>query len=240
MKKMKYIHIRLLIIILVIIIVCTLPTSGLETGTNATVTNTSETSVTGTKVYTADITGEAPTVSLIYPTSGFNTTNNVINIIGTNFRTNAYVSLNRGVTNHSATIINLTNTIIISRLPTYGLIKGGYNISVTNSDGSSGTIYNTYGLNAPKIDPTITSVYPTSSNNLTNHNVTVTGTNFRNCFVIAMKKGTNLYACTTINYTTTNATCTLPTRGLTTGIYDIVLRNLDGTNATKNSAYTII
>jgi PKD repeat protein len=181
--------------------------------------------------------GGEPTITLLYPTSGFNSRDNTITIIGTNFRTNASVSMNKDNTNNTAT---LSSTSITCRLPTSGLIKGIYNISVTNLDGTSGIIFNAYGLAASSTGPTITSVSPPGGYNSTNNDITITGANFRNCAVIALGKGTNTYSATLTNFTSTNVAATLPTKGLAAGSYNIIVWNCDGTQATKSDAYLLI
>jgi hypothetical protein len=180
-----------------------------------------------------------PTISMVYPASGYNAKDYSIFIVGTDFRDGTTVSMTQGATTKKATITSLTPTKIGCILPTSGLASGFYNMTVTNSDESSSTKTYAYALLTSETAPTISSVSPPNGHNSINNDVIITGTNFRNCAAVVMKKDTSRYSASILNLNSTTILCTLPTNGITAGIYDIYISNRDGTNTTKSNAFTV-
>lgn len=122
----------------------------------------------------------APTISGIFPTSGFNTSvlSSVI-ISGTGFSTStgSVVLTKSGQTNITATINSWGTTSINCNLPLTGKVAGTWSIVVTNPDGQYTS--SSFTVKSQADVPTLTSIDPSSGHN--NSTVTInaiTGTNF--------------------------------------------------------------
>ena len=132
-----------------------------------------------------------PTITTFTPGSGVNTAPLSVTITGTEFRKGATVTItNRSTTATVAgTLIN-TTTIKVS-LPLKGIPAGLYNLTVTNTDGSSATQEN--NLTVVSGTPSVTKVNPVSGYNTGTAQVTVTGTNFgTGASIVLVKGGTSI------------------------------------------------
>ncbi len=104
-------------------------------GVNVTVTNTDDQSGTLTSGFTYTTTNPAPTVSGITPNSGTTAGGTPVTISGTGFLAGVTVTI--GGT--AATGVNVVNsTSITATTPAHS--AGGVNVTVTNTDGQSGTL----------------------------------------------------------------------------------------------------
>ena len=177
--------------------------------------------------WTGSVTSNVPTVYTLTPSSG--AVNTQVVIYGSNF-TSTGNTVNFG----STVMNNLTSTngtSITVNVPSQ-LAAGSYNISVSNTNGTSNAL--TYTVTAVAMPaPTVSTITPTSS--AVNTSVVIHGTNFT-----ATGNTVNFGSATVGNMMSsangTSITVTIPSQ-LAAGSYNVSVRN---TNGTSNSlTYTV-
>ena len=108
-----------------------------------------------------------PTVSSITPSTGTTgTTISITNLSGSNFYTDSQITLTKsGYTTIDATDESLSSTMkMTGRVDLSGAVSGSWNVVVTNSDGTTGTLTNGFTV-LPNISARFfgvpeTSIYP--------------------------------------------------------------------------------
>ena len=204
---------------------------------NLTVRNPDGQNVTLTDAFT--VTNATPTITSISPTSGFNASSLSATIVGTAFRNGATVSLTNGSTTLPGTITNRTTTKILCTFPLTGVRPGLYNLTVLNIDSSSATRSNAFTVNPSGTNPTIAGLSPVSGVNTAALPLTITGTNYRAGATVTITNGTTNK---TVSGTLTGSTiikCSLPLAGLPYGLYNVTVRNSDGSNVTMQDSFSI-
>ena len=223
-------------VIATLIIQCSLPLSGLPFGSyNLTVRNTDGSSVNVPDAFTVN--NPAPTITTITPASGYNTGSLAVAIGGSKFVSGCQVSLVNGSTAIPGFITSFTSTKITSTFPLAGTVPGTYTLAVTNPGGPNAT--KSFTILSPVSDPSILNISPSSGVNTGSQAVTITGTNFTAKASVTITNGTSN---TTVTGTVTGTTilkCSLPLTGLPIGLYNLTVRNTDGSNVTKQDAFTV-
>jgi hypothetical protein len=187
-----------------------------------------------------------PTVSSIYPASGYTgTTVAITNLGGTNFRPGATVMLQKtgqpdiGATN---VVVVTANKITCQFDIPGGAATGTWDVVVTNSDATTGKRAGAFTISIPP-PPTVSSIYPASG--YTGTTVAITnlgGTNFRpGATVMLQKTGQPDIGATNVVVVTANKiTCQFDIPGgAATGTWDVVVTNSDGTTGKRAGAFTI-
>ena len=185
------------------------------------------------------VTNATPVIATIIPSSGFNTGTLPVTITGTAFRNGFTVSLVNGSTTITGTITNRTTTRILATFPLTGTTPGMYNLTVLNIDGTSGTKQNAFTVISPVSYPTITGFTPVSGVNTGTVPVIITGTNFRTGASVTITFNTTTKTISGTVTSTTTIKASLPLTGLPTGLYNLTIRNTDGSFVTRENEFTI-
>ena len=219
-------------------ITCSLPLTGLPIGIyNLTVRNTDGSNVTRTNVFT--VTNPTPTLTTITPVSGYNTSSIPVTISGTKFVTGCQVTLVNRSTTIPGSISSFTGTKIVGTFVLTGYPAGLYNLTVTNPGGPNAIKLNAFTVTSPATDPSITSFNPVSGVNTASLLFTINGSNFRSGATVTIMNGTTSKTVAGTLTGTTKITCSLPLTGLPIGVYNLTVRNTDGSNVTRTNVFTV-
>jgi len=187
----------------------------------------------------------SPGVTSISVTSGYNPTNNSYTITGTNFAAGATVALNRtGYADIVGTGVTVSSpTKITSTFNLTGASAGLWNVTVTNTDGRTGSLVG--GFTVKNYAPSVYYILPYS----TGQNSTTVTTNLigkTNSFyygpptVNLTKTGVNnITANPVIVNSATNISCTFDLTGRPAGSWTIVVTSQDGQYWSKANGFTI-
>jgi hypothetical protein len=168
--------------------------------------------------------GPPPTITSLSPTSGSASGGTPVTISGSNFVSGATVTF--GGT--AATVTSITATTIAVTTPAHA--AGTVSVVVTNPDGQSATLTNSFTYNAP--GPTIKTVSPTSGSRSGGTTVTISGTNFVSGAVVTFG-GTKA---TVESLSSTSIRVRTPAHAR--GTVNVVATNPNGQSATLTNGYT--
>jgi hypothetical protein len=192
------------------------------------VTNTDNQSGLLANAYTYSSPNPVPTVTTISPTSGPTAGGTAVTITGTGFLSGATVSFGgtaaTGVTVTSSTSINASS-------PAHA--AGAVNVSVTNSDGQSGSLPTGYTYTSSNPTPIVTAVSPTSGTTAGGTSVTITGTGFLSGATVGFG-GTAATGVTVVSGTS----ITVSSPAHAAGAVNVVVTNNDGQSGTLTNGYT--
>jgi Domain of unknown function (DUF1929)/Legume lectin domain/Chitobiase/beta-hexosaminidase C-terminal domain/PKD domain len=185
----------------------------------------------------------APVLSAVSPTVGGQGKSNLsVTLSGSNFLSSPTCAFGSGITINSCTQNSSTQiTANINILSS--AVTGSRNVTVTNTDGQSSTLNNSFTVQAGSSNPapTITSVSPnTGLQGQSNITVTITGTNFLpnpSCDFGA-EQGLTVSACNYNSATKITATLSI-TSTATVGGHNVIITDTDGQSATANSGFTV-
>lgn len=218
---------------------CTLPLSGLPFGTyNLTVRNTDGTSVTLTDAFT--VKNPVPVISTITPQSGFNGSIVTVTITGSQFASGCTVALVNGSNSIQGTITSYTATKLISNFILSGYPLGLSNVTITNPGGSSCAKVNGFTVLVSGTNPIINNISPEFGVNNATLLCTINGTNFRTGAVVILSSDTTNKKLTPSRCTPEQITCSLPLIRMPIGLYNLTVRNEDGTNYTHIGAFSVV
>ena len=184
-----------------------------------------------------------PLVTSISPTSGElgDTLNVTIN--GLNFQPGAVVSFGEGISVNSVTFVSSNEVVAnITIDPNARVETTGHTVTVTNPDGSSGSLPNAFrisGVTAPRI----TQINPTSSGvrDPIAVNITITGTDFQNdANVIFSEGGIGSVITTFISSTQLNVQFKVDVTVPANTRSDVTVRNGDGGEDTRINGFTVL
>jgi hypothetical protein len=187
------------------------------------VTVSASSGVTLSRTFT--VTSLTPTLTSVSPSSGAPGASVPVTLTGTNFVSPVTVNIpGSGVTAGSASVVSstqITTTFNISS----GATLGGYTVSVTTINGTSGTA--TFTVAPPP--PTLTSISPSSASPSTNTPVTLTGTNFTSPVTINIgASGVTTSGVTVTSNTQINANFNVAANA-TTGDHNVSVSTSNGT-----------
>ena len=215
---------------------CSLPLTGLPIGMyNLTIRNTDGSSVTQENVFTVN--NPTPAISTISPVSGYTTGSATVTINGAKFVTGADISLVNGSTRITGSITSLSGSKIVGTVVLTGVAPGPYNLTVTNPGGPNAT--RPFTVLSPGSDPTITGFTPASGVNTAALPITITGTNYRAGTTVTITNGTTSKTVAGTLTGSTTIKCSLPLTGMPIGMYNLTVRNTDGSSATRENAFTV-
>ncbi len=181
-----------------------------------------------------------PTVTGITPGSGANTgTVSITNLAGTNFQNGATVRLIRAGESEilGSGVSVVSSTKITCTFDLTGKTAGTWDVVVTNPDGRSGTLPDGFTVTTSGLS--ITSITPSTGSNTGNQAVTIAGTNFRAGAFVTLSNGVATKTVTLTTVTATQVKCTLPLKGMPTGLYNVTVKNRDQTAVTAVNAFTV-
>jgi hypothetical protein len=191
-----------------------------------------------------EIRNPAPTISVISPPSGYNTSPvSISSLTGTGFSTSTYptVVLRRsGSTNITATSVTGTATSLTCSFDITGKPAGAWDVIVTNPDGQSVTLTNGFTINSNSAAATLTSITPTSG--ITNTTVSITalsGTGFVGTPQVYLKRSNynNIYS-TVSTASSTTIVGTINLNNQAPGSYQVCVLN-SGSDAVCGLSFTI-
>jgi hypothetical protein len=168
--------------------------------------------------------GAAPTITSLSPTSGSASGGAPVTISGSNFVSGATVTF--GGT--AATVTSITATTIAVTTPAHA--AGTVSVVVTNPDGQSATLTNSFSYTTP--GPTIKSVSPTSGSRSGGTIVTISGTNFVSGAVVTF--GGSKATVESLGSTSIRVRTSSHARGTV----NVVVTNPSGQSATLTNGYT--
>ncbi len=164
-------------------------------------------------------------ITSVSPTSGRLTGGNLVSITGSGFVTGASVTI-ATLACTSPSVVNATTITCLAPAHAAGLAS----IAITNGDGATATLSNSYTYNPV---PTLTSISPTFGALAGGATMTLTGTGFVMGATVTV--GGNTCTSPTV-VSATSITCIIPTGSA--GVNSVVVTNADTQSATKTSAYT--
>lgn len=185
----------------------------------------------------------APVVIVITPSSATNTGPvSITNLGGANFQPGATVRLSKaGQTDINATNVEVVNAgWITCTFDLTGADGGAWDVTVTNSDGRSGSLAGAFTINLAA--PTVSAITPASGTNNGPVNITaLAGTNFRAGAVVRLTQtGQNDIVATAVAVVSaTNITCTFDLTGKVSGRWNVVVTNSDGQSGTLAAGFKV-
>ncbi|MFA6432135.1 MAG: hypothetical protein WCV91_07145, partial [Candidatus Margulisiibacteriota bacterium] len=185
----------------------------------------------------------APIVTSVTPSSGTSTgTINITEIAGANFVSGASVKLTKtGESDIVGTsIVVVSASKITCTFDLTGKASGAWTITVTNTDGKSGSLPSAFTIGSPS--PTITSITPKNGTNNSFVDITaLDGTNFRSgAQVKLVKTGDVDIIATSVNVSSaTQISCRFDITGKTVGLWDVTVTNDDNQSATLSQGFKI-
>lgn len=192
------------------------------------------------------VSGDAPTVTAISPTSGAASSAVTVSISGTNFQTGATAKLLQpGYPAVTATGVIVSSTKVDGTFNLNGKETGKYNVIVSNPDGQSGMLSS--GFTIGDAGPIISYVTPATMEMNTSGGLVISGENFKDGVKVTLLKGTAEIPCTSPAVTAgTRLSCDidLSTRknsAITFGNWDVKVLNIEGSMSgtwTKKFAIT--
>ncbi len=225
-------------------IICDFPISGASTGTwNVEVLNLDGSSVTINNAFT--ISYPPPSLTSITPSSGTNTGDvNITDLSGANFISGATVKLSKiGSSEFSANSVTVVSpTKITCVLPLAGKDIGFWDVTVTNPDGQSFTLSDSFEIKLPP--PSLTSITPSSGTNTSFANISsIRGSNFNITpppSIILRRAGySDIYAQDISVVNSSTITCNFNIIGAVAGLWSLVVTNPDGQSAKLTDAFEI-
>jgi hypothetical protein len=184
----------------------------------------------------------APVLSAVSPTVGGQGKSLSVTLSGSNFLPSPTCGFGSGITVNSCTQNSSTQiTANINILSS--AVTGSRNVTVTNTDGQSSTLNNSFTVQAGSSNPapTITSVSPNAGlQGQSNITVTITGTNFLpnpSCDFGA-EQGLTVSACNYSSATKITATLSIASTAIVGG-HNVVITDTDGQSATANNGFTV-
>jgi len=216
----------------------------LENQQSATVTVTSGTISASTTV--ARGTANNPIVSSVFPSSGQRGETLNVTITGLNFLPGASVSFEQGIAVNSVSFISSTQLVVNITIDQNARIETqGRTVTVTNPDGSSGSLADAFLVITPGAAPSpqITSVSIPSSalRDPTSITFTVNGTNFQNGAVVGFSPGGIVVNNVTFNSSTQLTVTFTVDITVTAGTsFDVTVINPDGGTGTLTNGFTAL
>jgi len=213
--------------------------TGIPAGTyDLTVTNEDDQSSTKEGAFT--VTNPHPTVSDVSPSSGLNTGYVTLDITGTGFLPNATVTFSRGATTFSESSTFQNSTWIRCTASLIGKEAGTYNITVTNTDGLSGTKTDAFTIQNPA--PGVQGIDPaTGENTASLEGVIITGENFLDGASASLIRAnqTPIAADPVTRINATALRCTFNLTGKPAGVWKVEVSNPDGRSSVEEVFFTI-
>jgi PKD repeat protein len=213
--------------------------SGATSGTWTVVVTNDDGQSSGGIPVSFNITNPAPTLVSVQPAAGLNNGPVVItNLSGTNFLPGASVSLSRtGSPDIEADPVTVeTSRKISCTVDITGAEPGLWNITVMNPDGQVATLVKAFTIANPP--PSLTGITPGSGVIGTTFPVTVEGANFLSgCTATLMKMGETDISLPVTNSTPFEIASSVNLAGAEPGLWDLVVENPDGQNATLYNAF---
>jgi hypothetical protein len=166
---------------------------------------------------------------------------NITNLHGTGFATGATVTFSKtGETDITATSVSVVSaTKITCTVDLTGATVGLWDVTVTNTDASTGTLANGIIVFVP---PTVSSIAPNTCPQNGTVNITdLEGAAFTTTVQVRLKKlgQTAILASSVVRVSATKITCTFNTVGAVLGLWDVEVKNSDTGVGTLTNGFEI-
>lgn len=219
---------------------CTLPLTGLPIG----MYNISVWNLDGSNTTLDDgfqVKNPVPIITALTPVLGFTTGATQISISGSRFMNGMNSILQNGSTNTTITgsVSGFTPTRFTGTFPLSGAPAGVYNLTLINPGGQSETKKNCFTVKNPQTGPHISSFNPVSGDNTGIVALTLNGSGFRTGATVTIVNETSSKTGSGVLIGTNLIKCSLPLTGLPIGLYNITVRNSDGSNVTLLDAFKV-
>jgi hypothetical protein len=184
-----------------------------------------------------------PVATAIAPSSGTNDGSvHITNLAGSAFRAGAAVSLSMpGQPDIDATGVTVTPPgRIMCDFDLTGATTGAWDVTVTNTDGKSGTLLGGFSVEFPA--PTVLSITPPSAiNDSLVHVTDLAGTDFRVGATVRLHKSgqADINATSVLVVTPTRIACDLDIIGKAVGDWSVIVTNDDAKSATLEDGFNI-
>ena len=213
--------------------------TGLPIGSyNVTVRNIDGSNVTKTDAFL--VSNPTPLITMITPTSGYNTGSLSINVFGMRFVKGAEVSLSNANTTIQGIVSGLKAGTCTALFPLTGYPSGTYNLTMMNPGGQINTKSCFFTLLDPISTPLISNFSPKSGLNLVALPLTMNGTNFRAGATVIISNGSQNRTVLGKVTGNTQITCILPLSGLNAGYYTLTIKNVDGSSNTCSDPFHVM
>lgn len=184
----------------------------------------------------------APIVTSVLPATGANSSPITLEVSGTNFATGASVKLSvAGQSDIVATnVVLLSSSKISGTFNITGAKVGLWTMTVTNTDGRSGSLPAAFQVLSPA--PMITAITPAAGyNNATVEITNLAGSNFRSGATVKLTKtGENDIPGTNVTVVSAEKiTCRFDLNGKATGQWDVVVTNDDNQSGTLSAGFKV-
>ena len=207
------------------------------------VTVTNDDGKSSTRAGSFTVTNPPPTVSSLTPDTGPNNVGwfDITNLSGTGFLPGANVTFTRGATSFAGSGVNVTGITSLScKVFLTGIPAGLYDVTVTNSDGLSGTKTGAFTVVNPA--PVVNAISPSSWQNTGPVTIlALTGENFLDGAGVNLTKAAETpIPGTMVSWlNSTTLTCTFDLTGASAGAWDVEVVNPDGRSGSNPGLFTI-
>jgi uncharacterized protein YqfB (UPF0267 family) len=227
-------------------ITCDLDLTGASPGLwKVVVTNPDQQSGYLTDGFTISSAPPPPTVVSISPSSGINTgTVHITDLAGSNFQAGATVklSLSNHPDIHAVSVNVISATQIACDLDLIGAATGLWDVTVTNPDAQSGTLFSGFAVNGSPTAPTVTGITPSSGLNTgTVHITDLAGSHFQAGATVRLTRiGEPDIHATHVNVVSdSQITCDLDLTGASPGLWNVVVTNPDQQSGYLTNGFAI-
>ena len=170
----------------------------------------------------------APTVTAVEPSKAVNSgIVTITNLSGTGFEEGATVNFSKDLATIAAENVVVNSPVNITcSVNLTGAEIGQWNITVTNDDGQSGTLFDEFEVAYPA--PEIAGISPLSGANNAVVNVTISGAFFKGTPAVNLTKDAVTILGTNVSVNAGTIKCDLPLAGAALGNWSVTVRNPDG------------
>ena len=215
---------------------CSLPLKDLPYGSyNLTVRNSDGSNI--TRENALMVMSPTPVLSSVAPSLGYANSSAVVVVSGSKFLSGIQAELVNGGTRIPGVVSGLTAAKFTGTFNLSGAAIGTYNLTVTNQGGTGAL--KPFSIQSHGTVPVITDCSPVSGANTGTIPFVVNGTNFRKGATVTITNGSTTKTVTGTVTGSVRITCSLPLNGLPYGMYNLTVRNTDGTEVTNTYAFSV-
>ena len=206
---------------------------------NLTLTNPGGPNSTKQSFFTLRPAGISPIVDFCFPPFGENTASLEVTVNGMNFKPGITITITNGSVSKTIKGTYVNDIQVGGLFPLSGLQPGMYDVSVNNTDGTSGVLPLGFIVMTPQ--PTITSLTPSSGSNASTVSVVVSGTKFvpdQEVVLVNQSTGT-IIAGAVSGLTPTKFTGSFNLSGKPAGLYNLTIKCPYAWIATRDNCFTV-
>ena len=179
-----------------------------------------------------------PTVTSLSPTSAAQGQSLLVVVTGTNFALGATCDFGPGITVNTCSYNSPTRMNASISVSATEAAAGPRTVTVTNTDGESGSLVNAFTVTQPLFAPSLTSTSPNAANQGQSLNIVLTGSNFAFGATCNFGAGITVSSCT-LNSSSQLTAAISVSASASAGARDITVTNSDGQFATLTSGFGV-